>query len=98
MHRAVRALGATTITLVLAASAWAAHPAAATASPAEPDETNTTQPDTAASSILDKITDATRTGATSPEELADAVALPQAARLRLARHRDEATRIVLLHR
>ncbi|MEO2131570.1 MAG: S8 family serine peptidase [Microbacterium sp.] len=77
MHRAVRALGATTITLVLAASAWAAHPAAATASPAEPDETNTTQPDTAASSILDKITDATRTGATSPEELADAVALPQ---------------------
>jgi hypothetical protein len=77
MHRAARALGATTITLVLAASAWAAHPAAATAGPAEPDETSTTQPDGATSSILDKITDATRAGASSPAELAHAVALPQ---------------------
>lgn len=87
MHRAARALGAATITLVLAASAWAAHPAAQAASPSEVDDTSShlaTMVTLSHSSA--GITDATATemlSATGPTD-SSAVLLPAAAMIVLA--------------
>lgn len=68
MHRATRALATAAAAAALTVSVCVAHPAAATT---DPEDTGA-----APSTVLERITEATRAGATSAEELSAAAALP----------------------